>query len=99
VIDSRVGAHFEPRAFKVFLAVDEKVGAIRIHDNLLHNPARVTEIVATVEEVIENMRNRYESESEKFKRLYGIENHFDPKHFNFVINKIEIDTRNLCIIN
>jgi len=86
ILDSRIGFYLVPNAFHVFLDLSENTAAKRVLKDIGENPNRKIERADTVEEVIKNMRNRYESESEKFKRLYGIENHFDPKHFNFVIN-------------
>jgi len=85
VIDSRLGHIFAPDAFNVFLEIDEEIAAQRIFDDLQKNPDRKTEMVTSVEEMLEHNRKRFASEKMRYKELYDIDNHMNPDEFNIVI--------------
>lgn len=70
VVDSRLAYHFIPSSFKVKLIVDFAVAGARI----LHDTVRTSEDhYISAEEVIENLKKRRESETERFKQLYQID--------------------------
>ena len=68
IIDSRLAWHFIPHSFKVFLTVDEKIGAQRI---LTHK--RAEEQAATVEEMVEKNKQRRASEIKRYKEYYNLD--------------------------
>lgn len=89
VLDSRLGFHFIPEAFKVFLFCDSKTAAKRVIEDSKNNPNRHNETrqgLNTIEEVAKSLEDRLESERKRYKEMYGIENHTDPKKFNLVID-------------
>lgn len=91
VIDSRLGWFWEPKSFKVFLTLDDETAVSRVMDDIEHNPLRKGELSKDHTELLEKLRGRFESERARYKTYYGIENHFDPAHFDLVIDTKEND--------
>jgi predicted cytidylate kinase len=91
VVDSRLGWFWEPRAYKVFLTLDDTVAARRILQDLESNQLRAAgEHAQSYEDILMKIRTRLASEKTRFQKFYGIENNHDPKHFDLVV-----DTGNL----
>lgn len=86
VIDSRLGWFWKPDSFKVFLSLDIDTSTQRILNDLLVNETRAGEHSHSFEEMKEKIINRAESEKKRYFDYYGIENHFDPRHFDLVID-------------
>ena len=86
ILDSRLGWFFIPDSFKVFLTLPVQIAAKRIVDDAKNNPARNVEQIENVEDAIQKIEHRIESERERYKNLYGIENHFDLNHYDLVID-------------
>lgn len=88
VLDSRLGFHFIPNSFKVFLDLDPKIAAIRILKDKESNPNRSKESddFDTEEGISEKIKFRLDSERKRYKELYGIEDHTDSINFDLVIN-------------
>lgn len=85
VIDGRLSAHFIPRAIKVFVDASEDVRAKR----MFIDKKRVGESAHSIEDAKKSMRERCESDSRRYLRLYG----FDP--FKQGEYDIVFDTTNL----
>lgn len=93
VIDSRLGFHFIPESFKVFLELDPETASKRILEDKKNNPNRHTEASGsfdTPEKIKEKIISRLESEGKRYQELYNIEDHTDHKHFDLII-----DTKNI----
>lgn len=89
VIDSRLGFHFIPESFKVFLDLSPSVAAERILQDKKTNPNRHREShedFDTKESIIASVSARLESEKKRYKDLYGIEDHTDRTNFDLVVN-------------
>ena len=95
VIDSRLGWYWAPSSFKVFLTVDPRVSAERVFADLQAKKAERSEEVSgeleTIEALQEKQAERLESERLRYKEYYGIENHFDSKNFDLVIDTAQND--------
>jgi cytidylate kinase len=95
VIDSRLGWYWAPNSFKVFLSVDPRISAERVFADLQAKKSERNEEVSGVLETIEDLQKkqaeRLESERLRYKEYYGIENHFDPKNFDLVIDTAQND--------
>lgn len=95
VMDSRMAACFEPGAFKVLLEVEEIEGATRILNAIIEGQKgrsveqHEDEKIPTLEEIIEQNRERVESETKRYIEIWKFE-HFNPKNYN-----LTIDTTNL----
>lgn len=86
IVDSRLGFHFIPNSFKVFLDADEKVRAIRIT-----NTERGVEKYATVNDAIKKLRERQKSDIKRYMNLYGI----NPYDINVKKYDLVLDTTNM----
>lgn len=90
VMDGRLGFYLVPEAFNVFLKLDEETAAERIvADVVRKNPDRSVEDAYTKEEMLERIRHRQKSEAKRYLELYGIRNHFDPDHFDLIVDTKE----------
>lgn len=84
VIDSRLGFHFIPQSFKVFLKVDPAVGAQRIFNEPGGRPDEPK--TATVALLQQQIAERVESEKKRYAGYYGLADYTDPKHFDLVVD-------------
>jgi CMP/dCMP kinase len=80
VIDSRLGFHFIPNSFKVFLKADLRVRAERIFGD-----QRSEEHNTDVMHTIENIEKRQESEKLRYKELYNVD-YTDEANFDLIVN-------------
>lgn len=93
VVDSRLGFYFIPDAFKVSLELESTAAAARILKDAEVNPNRYKETndkFDGVESIALSIEERLASERKRYKELYGIENHRDPKNYDLVINTATI---------
>jgi len=67
VVDSRMAWFFLPNSFKIYLQTDLRTAAERI----LRDPARNSEQYASVEEAVEKIAARKQSENARFLLKYG----------------------------
>ncbi len=89
VIDSRLGFHFIPDSFKVFLDIDNTVAAERILSNIKVNQARKNESrynFDSIKDVASSITKRLASERLRYKKMYSIQNHTAPENFDLVIH-------------
>ncbi len=80
IIDSRLAWHFIPAAFKVFLSVDNLIGAERVY-----GAKRDEEDNPSVEKTLENNAERSQLEVLRFKQLYNV-NLKDYANFDLIID-------------
>jgi predicted cytidylate kinase len=87
IIEGRTSWHFIPDSFKIFIDVDEKVGAQRIFNALIKNNERNETIkaVTSVEEMIDKNRERKQSDALRYQKYYNIDP-FDTTNFDLVID-------------
>lgn len=88
IIDARMGWYAIPESFKVYLRVDRDVGAQRAYND---EKRKNSENFASVEEYKIHMIERYNSENERYFKLYGVRKD-DMNNYDLVI-----DTTNLAI--
>lgn len=72
VIDSRLAYHWLPNSFKVYLALPLEKAAERIFAHV-KDVGRESENAKTLEETLQNVRMRAESEKKRYMNLYGID--------------------------
>ena len=81
VIDARLGWHFIPRSFKVFLEVTPEVAARRIY-----GARRGTETEnVTLEETLLAIEERTESERRRYQKYYGLD-YADHSQYDLVVD-------------
>jgi cytidylate kinase len=89
ILDSRLGFHFIPHSYKVFLDIDPDVAAERILKDRTSNPNRINESdqqFDTVESIAQANGIRLESERKRYQEMYKIADHTDHLNFDLVIN-------------
>ncbi len=86
VMVGRTSFHFIPKSIKFFLDVEPKIGAERVL-----NHSRNDEKYKDLDEAIEKIRKRRESDKLRYKKYYNLDV-FDKKNYDYVI-----DTTNLTI--
>ena len=93
VIDGRLGFHFIPESFKVFLELDPEIASLRILKDRETNSNRHTETNGsfdTKEAIMESIDDRLLSERKRYKNLYGIEDLTSHNNFDLVIDTSQI---------
>lgn len=86
VIDSRMAWHFIPGSIKIFLKVNEKVGAERVHQNLQEKNSRneVKENLS-VNELMAKIKERKESDRKRYIMYYNADNH-NMDNYDYVLD-------------
>lgn len=76
VLESRLGWYFVPDSFKVKFICDdaERFSRVARRDNL------------SLEDAVKNSLSREKSHSERFNKLYGMEDYGADEHFDFIID-------------
>lgn len=80
IFDSRLAWHFAPASFKIYLTVDLQEAARRIM-----NDKRAGESYTSLEEAVQKLADRRNSELERFKSYYGID-YSDLENYDCVVN-------------
>lgn len=82
VIDARLGWHFIPNSFKVYLDLDTVTGAERIlaggresNETIPENPIEYGKV----------LDERLTSESRRYQKLYGVDNH-ERQNFDLIVD-------------
>lgn len=89
VVDSRLGWHFIPHSFKVYIKVNIEEGARRIMGDLDNRP---DEAYTSPEDAMGKLRQRIESEKTRYIKMYNRINPHDEKHYDYIL-----DTTSLTI--
>jgi predicted cytidylate kinase len=85
VLDARIGWHFVPLSFKVFLDVRPEVAASRVFGARRGTEPENVDLVATQESI----RRRTDSERQRYLDYYGID-YLDPAHYDLVIDTSDL---------
>ncbi len=81
IFDSRMGWHFVPNSFKVFLMVDLQEAGNRVY----HDSLRKAETYQDADAAIKALYERQSLEKERYEELYGV-NYYDLNNYNLVID-------------
>jgi len=93
VLDSRLGFHFIPNSFKVFLELSPVVAAQRIlkdKSNNLNRHNETTSLFETEEQILKSISERLILEKKRYKDIYNIEDNTAHSNFDLVINTEKI---------
>lgn len=85
IFDSRLAWYFVPNSFKVHLTIDAEIAATRV---FIHRQSE-EEHYSTVNEAILRLSERQNTETERYRSIYGIEIN-DSNNYDYII-----DTSNL----
>jgi len=89
IIDSRLGFHFIPHSFKVFLDIDHRIAAERILKNVRDNHTRKNEArydFDSIDTVAASITKRLANERHRYHIRYNITDHTAPANFDLVIH-------------
>lgn len=90
VIEGRTSFFLIPNSVKVFLEVDEKVGAARILKDLRETGDKRNEgVEKNLEEVESSMKQRIGSDIKRYKKYYGVDI-TDRSHYDLIINTTKL---------
>lgn len=84
LVDSRLGFHFIPHAFKVFLVADLEEGARRILST-----KRDDEKYKSLSEAIAELRARAEHERTQYRQIYKVDHH-DHSNYDLIVDTTSI---------
>ena len=88
IIEGRTSWYFIPRSIKIYIDVDELIGAKRVFDSLQKKNERNEDDknkLKTTEDVLLSHQRRTKSDVARYKKYYNIDVH-DRKNFDFIIN-------------
>ena len=86
VVDSRLGFHFIPSSFKVFLEVTPEQSAERIFNDAASDMRkRSGDTDATLEEAYMRTKKRIANDKERYRKLYGV-NPYDTHQYDLVVD-------------
>ena len=93
VIESRTAWHFLPHSIKIYLSVDELVGAKRIFKELKSpNQRNEADRLCSLQAVLKNLRQRKSSDYKRYKKYYGF-NLFNKKNYDFILDTSALNKR------
>ncbi|MCA9366414.1 cytidylate kinase family protein [Candidatus Kaiserbacteria bacterium] len=86
VIDSRLGFYWIPESFKVYLELDIDLASARIFRDSAITQSRIDSgETGSMQEVVREVKERYENERERFRALYGVDP-YNPQRFDLIID-------------
>ena len=90
IIEGRTSWHFIPQSLKIYLDVDEEIGAQRIFADLQANPDRNEDKnLQSVEDVLASNRRRRRSDNLRYRKYYGIDIH-ERGNYDLVIDSSQL---------
>lgn len=90
IIESRTAWRFLPESIKIFIDVDEKIGAKRVLAELKkHNKRNEDKKLNTLKAVLISHRQRKQSDDKRYQKYYNFKI-FDKNNYDFIL-----DTTNL----
>ena len=81
IFDSRMGWHFVPDSFKVYVMVDLQEAGKRVYNDSL----RKAETYRDVKDAVKELYTRQSLEKERYGQLYGV-NYYDLDNYDLVID-------------
>lgn len=89
VVEGRTAFHFIPNSIKIFLDVDLKEGARRIFEEKKQANERNEKKTNSVEEELQNLRQRMESDEKRYMKYYGF-TCYDKKNYDFIVDTTKL---------
>lgn len=93
IFDSRLGWHFIPDSFKIFLKCDLDIAAVRIFNDKRDDEKENT----TLDNTKRQMILRVESERKRYKEYYGV-NPFIDSNYDFIVDTSNISPQKVLEI-
>jgi len=88
VIEGRISWYLIPNSFKVLVTVDPDEGARRVYEEKKSGDGSRSDEreYASIEDTKDSIQKRVQSDRERLRSLYGIEDFIKPEHFDFVLD-------------
>lgn len=85
IMVSRLGWHFIPHSVKIYVDVDERIGAKRIFEQKQHDNARNELQVLTIDDQEKLNKERVNNDIDRYNHLYKL-NPYKKENYNVVID-------------
>jgi len=92
VIDGRLSWHFIPGSIKIFVKADLKKTAERVFKDQRKSEKKYK----NVSEVLDEMKERIESDVKRYKKYYGIKNVYDIINYDIVLDTSYLTIGQMC---
>lgn len=93
LIESRTAWHLIPDSIKIYIDVDEKIGAIRVFNELKkHNKRNEDKELNSLPAVLKSHRQRKLSDYKRYKKYYGF-NLYCKKNYDFTLNTTNLNKK------
>ena len=90
IIEGRTSWYFIPHSLKIYLDVDERIGAERIYNDLQSSDKRNEDSAPkNVEDILESIRNREKSDAMRYEKYYEIDA-YDSRNYDFVVDTTDL---------
>ena len=94
IIDGRLSFHFIPNSIKIFIDAKLEIRAQRILGDIQNN-VRITENAKNLQEQIDSIKKREDSERLRYKQYYNLDP-YDKSHYDLVIDSSDIDAEEIA---
>lgn len=94
IIESRTAWHLIPNSIKIFIDVNERVGAERVFKDLTkkHNQRNEDKNLRSISQVLKSHRQRKRSDYKRYKKYYKF-NLFDKKNYDFILDTTKLNKK------
>lgn len=93
IIESRTAWHLMPDSIKIYIDVDEKIGAKRVFAELKkHNKRNEDKKLNTLKAVLASHRQRKQSDNKRYKKYYHF-NLYNKKNYDFILDTTNLNKR------
>ena len=92
IVDGRLSWHFIPKSIKIFLKADMKKGAERI----MKAKRKSERPYKSLSDAIKEIRQRINSDKKRYKKYYNINNIYDLKNYDIIIDTTNLSIRGMC---
>lgn len=90
VIEGRTSWYFIPRSLKIYLDVDEKIGAERIYNDLKNSDKRNEAAkIKSAADVLKSIKEREQSDTARYQKYYNIDA-YDHNNYDYVIDTTDL---------
>lgn len=93
IIEGRTAWHLIPDSIKIYIDVDEKVGAKRVFAELKkHNKRNEDKELHSVEDVLKSHQRRKLSDKKRYKKYYGFDL-YDKKNYDYILDSTNLNKK------
>ena len=92
VLDGRLSWYFIPNSIKIFLKVEMEEGAGRI----FKAKRKSERPYKNINDAIKEIKQRINSDKKRYKRYYNINNIYDLKNYDIIIDTTNLSIKEMC---